>query len=48
MNANLLPRNELRISITSLCNMKCVYCHNEGNHEKAELSVSLVKKLVEH
>lgn len=47
MNTKALPRNELRISITSLCNMKCVYCHNEGNHEKAELSVSLIKKLVE-
>ena len=26
-----LPKNEYRISITSGCNMKCVYCHNEGN-----------------
>lgn len=46
MAESLLPRKELRISITSLCNLKCVYCHNEGNHKPAELSVSLVKKLV--
>lgn len=47
MNLNVLPRNELRISITSLCNMKCVYCHNEGNNSTAELSRELIKKLVE-
>lgn len=46
MVVSLLPRKELRISITSLCNLKCVYCHNEGNHKPAELSVSLIKKLV--
>lgn len=26
--------DELRISITSLCNMDCVYCHNEGNDKR--------------
>lgn len=46
MNSQILPRNELRISITSLCNMKCVYCHNEGNNNTAELSAELIKKLV--
>ena len=33
-----LPKNEYRISITSGCNMKCVYCHNEGNKVINELS----------
>jgi len=47
MNQQILPRNELRISITSLCNMKCVYCHNEGNNSTAELKRELIKKLVE-
>lgn len=46
MNSQILPRNELRISITSLCNMKCVYCHNEGNNNTAELSAELIEKLV--
>lgn len=25
-----IPSGDLRISITSACNMRCVYCHNEG------------------
>lgn len=41
-----LPKNEFRISITSLCNMKCVYCHNEGNNNKNMLSLSDIKKIL--
>lgn len=33
-----LAKNELRISITAACNMKCVYCHNEGNTKMAILT----------
>lgn len=40
------PRNELRISITSSCNMKCVYCHNEGNCEQSILSIESIEKIV--
>lgn len=42
-----LPRNELRISITSLCNMACVYCHNEGNCQHASLTTNDVREIVE-
>lgn len=28
-----LPSGDLRISITNGCNMKCSYCHNEGQNE---------------
>lgn len=41
-----LPRNEFRMSITSACNMKCVYCHNEGNSKKATLSKDDIEKIV--
>lgn len=30
-----LPSGDLRISITNGCNMRCVYCHNEGQQENA-------------
>lgn len=26
-----IPKNRYRVSITSECNMRCSYCHNEGN-----------------
>jgi len=42
-----LPKHELRISITSACNMACVYCHNEGNCEHAFLTVNDVRNIVE-
>ena len=42
-----LSRNELRLSITSNCNMKCVYCHNEGNCKKSVLSVNDIEKIVQ-
>ena len=41
-----LPKNEYRISITSGCNMKCVYCHNEGNHVINQLSKDDVENLI--
>ena len=42
-----LPRNELRLSITSACNMKCVYCHNEGNCKTSMLSIDNIDKIVQ-
>ncbi len=42
-----LPRNELRLSITSTCNMKCVYCHNEGNCTKSMLTIDQIEKIVQ-
>ncbi len=43
-----LPRNQYRISITSKCNMKCLYCHNEGNVIDSELTLREIRKLVEN
>lgn len=42
-----LPKQELRISITSACNMACVYCHNEGNCEHSYMTVDDVRAIVE-
>lgn len=42
-----LPRGQYRISITSGCNMKCVYCHNEGNKAVASLTIDQIKKIIE-
>lgn len=42
----ILPKNEYRISITSLCNMKCSYCHNEGNHCYNFLNKEDIEKLI--
>lgn len=41
-----IPRNQLRISITSGCNMKCVYCHNEGNIKTSILSLCDIEKII--
>lgn len=41
-----LPRNELRMSITSKCNMQCFYCHNEGNTKEAVLSKDNIEKII--
>ncbi len=30
------PLRHLRISVTSLCNMNCIYCHNEGMKDVGE------------
>ena len=43
-----LPKNEYRISITSACNMKCVYCHNEGNKIINQLSKDDIEKLIKN
>ena len=41
-----LPKNEYRISITSGCNMKCVYCHNEGNKVINQLTKDDIEALI--
>ena len=41
-----LPKNEFRISITSACNMKCAYCHNEGNKSINQLSLGDIELLI--
>lgn len=43
-----LPKNEYRISITSGCNMKCVYCHNEGNCTFNQLSKDEIEELIKN
>lgn len=43
-----IPRNQYRISITSGCNMKCVYCHNEGNVNNNKLSKNNIEKIIIH
>ena len=42
-----LAKNELRISITAACNMKCVYCHKEGNTKMAILTKEQIREIVE-
>ena len=42
-----LAKNELRISITAACNMKCVYCHNEGNTKMAMITKEQIREIVE-
>lgn len=42
-----LPKNEFRISIISSCNMRCVYCHNEGNKKLSMLSINDIKKIID-
>ena len=44
----MLPKNEYRISITSRCNMKCEYCHNEGNQKISQLSKENIKIIVDN
>lgn len=43
-----LPKNEYRISITSGCNMKCVYCHNEGNRYSVILNLDSIENLIQN
>lgn len=43
-----LPKNEYRISITSGCNMKCVYCHNEGNKVINQLTKDDIENLIKN
>ncbi|MBR3134417.1 MAG: radical SAM protein [Clostridia bacterium] len=40
-------KENLRISITSLCNMQCRYCHNEGNIEESILTKNQIKKIID-
>lgn len=42
-----LPMDELRISIISSCNMKCKYCHNEGNTIIKKLSINDLEPLID-
>ena len=41
-----IPRNQLRMSITSGCNMKCIYCHNEGNTKSNQMKLDELEKIV--
>lgn len=41
-----IPRNCYRLSINSNCNMKCSYCHNEGNTKFDILSKNDIEKLI--
>ena len=43
-----IPAGDLRISITNACNMKCIYCHNEGqqNERVNFLTVDEIKFIV--
>lgn len=41
-----IPRKELRISITTGCNMECVYCHNEGKAGAASMNIEMLKDIV--
>ena len=39
-------KKKLRISITSSCNMKCSYCHNEGNKGQSSLQIEQIRKIL--
>ena len=41
-----LKSQEYRLSITSACNMKCEYCHNEGNSHCSMLTPEDVDKIL--
>lgn len=41
-----IPRNEYRMSIISSCNMKCIYCHNEGNNCVSMLKIEDIEKII--
>jgi cyclic pyranopterin phosphate synthase len=46
-----LPINDLRISVTSRCNLECIYCHREGKdlqqNTKQTMSVDEISLLVD-
>ena len=42
-----IPKNQIRLSITSSCNMKCIYCHNEGNIKSSKLTIENIEKLIQ-
>ena len=37
----LRPRRELRLSLTEVCNFRCIFCHNEGLQESQGRGASL-------
>lgn len=41
-----IPRNQYRMSIISSCNMKCTYCHNEGNKSISILKIEDIEKII--
>lgn len=41
-----IPRNCFRMSIIASCNMKCSYCHNEGNTKKDMLTKEEIERIV--
>jgi len=43
-----LPMDEFRISIISSCNMRCYYCHNEGNNTINKLSIDDIELLIKN
>ena len=42
----MMQKGQFRISITSNCNMKCVYCHNEGNNCTSILTIDDIKTIL--
>ena len=46
MEALEIPRNQYRMSIISSCNMKCTYCHNEGNKTISMLKIEDIEKII--
>lgn len=46
MKEMIIPKNEIRVSVTSACNMRCVYCHNEGNKTINKLSVEEFERIL--
>ena len=42
-----IPRNQYRMSIISSCNMKCSYCHNEGNTSTNMLNLEQIEKIIQ-
>ena len=46
MKALEIPRNQYRMSIISSCNMKCTYCHNEGNSAISMLKIEDIEKII--
>lgn len=44
-----IPGGDLRVSITAKCDMRCVYCHNEGqgDFENRFMSLETLKSIVE-
>ena len=43
----MIPKNRFRVSITSECNMRCVYCHNEGNKTNGYMSIDNIVNILQ-